>query len=210
VARLRHWAVLDPDRIAIRFVVDVSRREETLTYRELDVLGRRWAATLLQHAAPGDRVLLLLPTGFDYIAAFIGCLYAGLIAVPGSPAQKGERHFVRRLQAMRENCKPSAAVVPADDEVTARLIVDVTILTAGAPLAQCLEDVRLPVGDDIAFLQYSSGSMAAPKGVIVGHANLQANIEVLSRAWRTSREDVLVSWLPLFHVRLLQLTAITH
>src|SRR3546814_3745428 len=89
---LQHRAALSPDRVALRFLADTPEQSVVLSYRDLDLRARTIAAALQAEAAFGDRAVLLFPSGPDYVAAFFGCLYAGVIAVPASPPESARRH----------------------------------------------------------------------------------------------------------------------
>ncbi|WP_437681732.1 amino acid adenylation domain-containing protein [Sorangium sp. So ce131] len=201
---LKQRAARQPDRTAYIFLSDKGRREDRLTYAELDREARKMAAFLLGLGAPGDRVVLLYPPGLEYIVAFMGCLYAGMIAVPLYPPRRNQKIF--RVQEIFKNASPIAAVTCASLYET---VSEFMSSSAGAAGLRVYSTTGLPgQGDaelpevkahDLAFLQYTSGSTGAPKGVMVGHGNLMANERAIRGAFRTSEEDVFVNWLPLFH-----------
>ncbi|MDN5871420.1 MAG: amino acid adenylation domain-containing protein, partial [Nitrococcus sp.] len=202
-ANARQW----PARIAIRSLAERWNEERTLTYRELDRLADRAGRHLRQLAQPGERVVLLLPNGIDYAIAFLGCLYAGLIAVPAYPPETRSGGPHGRIGGILADCSPaviltdahSQAVVEAlcdDSSITRRrihLASEISALCHGAP------PLVTPRGEDIAFLQYTSGSVSAPKGVMVSQHNLLANEAAIKAAFEIETDDVIVSWLPLFH-----------
>lgn len=194
-----------PSRIAIRSLADAWDEPVCLTYAELDGQARLAASYLSQLADPGDRVVIFLPSGVDYAVAFLGCMYAGLIAVPAySPETKGSGSAVRLVGIVRD-CRP-------------RLVITTTpgIEAVYELLAMCEPGPRVVVPaewkssstdwtppavhrDTIAFLQYTSGSTSAPKGVMITHGNLVANEASIKAAFEFDRDDTVVSWLPLFH-----------
>src|ERR1700712_5330313 len=94
---LQQRAALTPDRLALRFLADDKEQGAVLSYRDLDLRARTIAAALQASARPGDRAILLFPSGPDYVAAFFGCLYAGVIAVPAYPPESARRHHQERL-----------------------------------------------------------------------------------------------------------------
>ena len=206
VALLRHRASTQPDRLAVRFLADGDSRELDLTYAELDRQACCFAAAIRRQTAPGDRAMLLLPTGLDYVVAFFACLYAGVVAVPAYPAEASNEQHLLRLRAMLRDCTPRLLLTDASHEHLVSNLSD-----HGAPVA-C--DTMLVVRDQagetdwqpgemadtaIAFLQYTSGSTSSPKGVMVSHANLMANQAVLRDGFAFVNRDVMVSWLPLHH-----------
>lgn len=212
VQLLRGRAEKNPDQLAYRFLhfsgSGTSAEAATITYAQLDRWCRAIAGALREKAAPGDRALLLCPPGLEYLANFFGCLYAGLIAVPAYPPTAG-RHFAR-VQAIAEDAEASIVIVGGvsdladipvpseDDGVLGR--AHWTLAGGGAPDGR--EESWVPealTGDHVAFLQYTSGSTAAPKGVMVTHANLLANAQSAQTSFRMSTESVAVSWLPPYH-----------
>ena len=204
---LRKRAALHPGRSAIQFLLDGESIGEDMSYVELDRRARRLAAYLQRHAAFGDRALLLYPSGPDYVLAFFACLYAGIIAVPAYPPELAHPQHLKRLLAMLQDSAlrliltDSAALpglqrlLPADCE--SRMVA-----TDAVP-DDCHEDQWqeaeiLP--ETIAFLQYTSGSTAMPKGVMVSHRNLIANELALAEGYAVKEGvDKWVSWLPLYH-----------
>ncbi len=180
-----------------------------MTYAELDRQARTIAAQLQRLGAAGERVLLLYPPGLTYIAAFFGCLYAGAVAVPAYPPNPARlERTLPRLQAIVGDARPLVALS------TAAICMMVEALSAqvagfGAmrwlatdTLAETLaEDWQEPsVGPEtLAFLQYTSGSTAEPKGVMLTHGNLLHNLELIHGAFEHSAESCGVIWLPPYH-----------
>ncbi len=202
VESLRTRAALQPEREALRFLSDEGDGQP-LTYRELEVRARAMAALVQERAAPGDRVILLLPSGIDYVAAFYGCLFAGAIAVPAYPPESLHPQHLERLRVIIEDAEPR--LILAEREICEAIgpllgsqsaLLAVPSPSAGSELAWREVPLR---PDDIAFLQYTSGSTAAPKGVQVTHGNLVANEILIRSGFSMTTDDTMVSWLPLFH-----------
>lgn len=194
------WASNDPDRPALTFLSysGHERSEETLTYAELDRAARRWASRLTKATARGDRVALLLGQSLDYIAAFLGCLYSGRIAVPlyAPDARRSDE----RLVAVMADSRPTAVVTaPGRIEVVETLTASgaVTILSTDSP-ADSAGDFTPLQGDETAYLQYTSGSTRSPAGVQVTAQNLAVAMTQL-RESLPFEEGPMVSWLPYFH-----------
>jgi acyl-CoA synthetase (AMP-forming)/AMP-acid ligase II len=203
---LRRRAAERPDDTAYVFREDGERETGRLTHAELDRRARAIAARLAGHA--GARALLLFPPGLDYIAAFFGCLYARVIAVPAYPPDP--TRLARTLPRLR--------AIVADADVTFVLTTSAIVGLAGAVSATAPELARptwlatdaIPAADDcaapaaidpfaIAFLQYTSGSTGAPKGVALSHRNLVANLERIGQAFRVGPGFTAVIWLPPYH-----------
>lgn len=180
------------------FLDDGDDDARSLTARELDTRARRIAVRVSEVASPGDRALLVVPPGLDYIVAFFGCLYAGVIAVPAYPPDP--RRLARTLPRL-------LAIVRAAD---ARVALTTRAIGAvlGMPTIAVDEDIgdaeawRRPAidGDTVAMLQFTSGSTAEPRGVILPHASLLANLAVIADAFELAgRPPRVVSWLPPYH-----------
>jgi acyl-CoA synthetase (AMP-forming)/AMP-acid ligase II len=187
------------DAPAVTLVGDGEPR--VLTYAQLDADARRIAGALAARYAPGDRVLLPHPLGPEFVTAFAGALYAGLVAVP-APAPGRYRHQHRRTRAIAADAGVRAVLtepsVHADVEAWAAdqgLAVDLLDTTAVAgSYDDAVEDRSA-----LALLQYTSGSTGEPKGVMISHANLLHNVGVLTRAMGFTRRTRFGGWIPLYH-----------
>lgn len=175
-----------------------------LTLSELDTRARAIAARLASRVKPGERALLLYPPGFDYISAFIGCLYAGVIAVPAYPPDPARlSRTLPRLQSIVRDADAAVGLTTSD--------IATIFQAAGLPLGRLewlpTDGLSDPSGfrpvraepSTIAFLQYTSGSTGVPKGVCVTHGNLLHNAEAMKRASRSTPDQTMVTWLPPYH-----------
>lgn len=204
---LRWHAQQHPDRPHIRFYQDEGEGE-CITYQQL-WQGAVSIAAALQHGGIEHRepVAIMLPSGKDYFLSFFGVLLAGGVPVtlypPANPAQLADH--LRRHQGILNNCRARILITVSEAKGFAKLlrslvssIEQVTTVDAlqGKPDAWHTPPLT---SRDTAFLQYTSGSTGNPKGVILTHANLLANIRAMGSAVNASSEDVFVSWLPLYH-----------
>jgi acyl-CoA synthetase (AMP-forming)/AMP-acid ligase II/alkylation response protein AidB-like acyl-CoA dehydrogenase/acyl carrier protein len=206
VSRLFECAVEHPGALAFGFCETTASAAVEVDY---GTLCRRVAA-LASHLAGrglGRRTCLLLyPAGLDFVVAFLACLAAGVIAVPVSSGRSGRSGGVR-LAAIARDAQASAILVPRRKEALPGLD---EVLCAISPI-DCIETglIAEPATAfvrpercrpaDIAFLQYTSGSTAAPKGVVVSHGNLMANARAVRTAFSVDGSSRLVCWLPHFH-----------
>lgn len=211
LAELLRWrATHQPERLGYRFLADGETREECLTYGDLDRRARAIAALLATLVHTGDRVLLVYPPGLEFVCAWFGCAYAGVVPVvayPPHPARLAP--FLSRTSAITEDARPAAAVTteqigaslpPPDARPPALRALRWLATDAAlepAPGAGAPEPALR--GDDLAFLQYTSGSTTAPRGVMVTHDNLMHNLRAIRESFWRSSDAGSVSWLPPYH-----------
>lgn len=211
-------AQASPNKSAFTFIND-GNDKATLSYLELHSAALSISSSLLSLVQPGDRVVLLLPQGLDYIQAFLGCLYAGVVAVPLYPP-KNAKHSDRVLSVI-ESCQASLAITSEDAKV---FLVDTLIPLPVYSFQECINEslnrafngaineaanktangvtnnnLQKNIPESLAFLQYTSGSTGTPKGVMVSHRNILANLKSLQEATHCSSDDIFCNWLPLFH-----------
>ena len=206
VELLRFRADDDAERCAYTFLLNGEVEEGHLTYAELDRRARAIAARLQALGAWRERALLLYPPGLEYVAALFGCFYAGVVAVPAYPPRRNKAD--PRLQSIVADCRPTLALT------TCELLGEAERLCAHTPVLAGLrwiatEDIPAEEtegwqdpearGETLAFLQYTSGSTATPKGVMVSHGNLLHNSALIEQLSGYTPETRSVIWLPPYH-----------
>ncbi len=203
---LQYRAESQPGQTIYTFLVDGETEQVSLTYQELNQKAKAIAAYLQSLGAPQERILLLYPPGLGFVEAFFGCLYAGAIAIPAYPPRPNRS--IARIQSIINDARPTLALT------TTSILNGLKRRVEQAPELKTLrwlatDDVNLQYahqwqkvtssGDDIAFLQYTSGSTAAPKGVKITHNNLLHNLEAIHRCFQHSTQSQGVIWLPPYH-----------
>ncbi|WP_158616584.1 non-ribosomal peptide synthetase [Corallococcus sp. CA054B] len=198
-----------PGHQGYTFLVDGESEEAALTYGEFDRQARAIGAWLQANGARGERALLLFPPGNEYLTAFFGCLYAGVVAVPAYPPDVTRlNRSLPRLEAMVRDARARFVLTTEMIHGMAGMLFEQAPELAGLTwmatdaLAPGLEDGwKDPgvTGDALAFLQYTSGSTGSPKGVMLTHRNLLANLALIHRAFGHSRDSRGVIWLPPYH-----------
>lgn len=206
VELLRWRALQDPTKGVFTFLLDGETEETILTYEGLDQQARAIGAWLQSIGATGERALLLYPDGPEFVAAFFGCLYAGVIAVPSYPPRLNRPSA--RLQSIVADAQATVGLTTSEllSSMERRMAHTPGLRTlqwiATDDLGSDLSEEWLDEGvdrDTVAFLQYTSGSTASPKGVMLSHDNLIHNSSLIQWFYGTSPETRAVIWLPLYH-----------
>ena len=205
LTHLHRYAQEQADAIAFRFLLDGETQEATLTYGELDRQARAVAARLLAMGTPGQHVLLLYPPGLDYIVSIFGCWYASMVAIPAYPPRHN-RHMARLQAAVADS---EAALALTTSEAYARITSQYEHESALQSLRWIVTDVPDTVDtarqapqlhhDTLALIQYTSGSTAIPKGVMLSHRNLVQNLTAMATMQTTEPMTTAVTWLPPYH-----------
>jgi len=206
IGKLCHHARNVPSAVAFRYLQDGNSLYQELTYRDLLESAAAVAELLKSVADPGSRIMLFFPPGLAYVKAFYGCLLADMVAVPLYPPRRNTKSD--RILNVAQSCE-SVIALTTDSELANVQASWQEQNNAGIPLSFYATDslpavhevMNCPVADmsATAFLQYTSGSTGAPKGVIITHENIIANLTHLSLMTGASQKDVFVNWVPMFH-----------
>jgi 8-amino-7-oxononanoate synthase len=206
VELLQHRASHQPHDLAFTFLVDGEQDEKRVTYTDLQRAAQAIAAKLQALGLAGERALLLYPPGIDFVAAFFGCLYAGVTAVPAYPPRRNRN--MNRIEAIVDDAQAKIAMTDAATlERIEGILGETPDLSKLVWLATDQLDSKLAKswtrpdvhGETLAFLQYTSGSTGTPKGVMLTHANLMHNSALISYAFEHTRSGIGVFWLPSYH-----------
>ncbi len=206
---LRDRAASHGDRLAFVFLEDGTVETQRITYAELSDRAAAVAARIQETAAPGERALLIYPAGLEFVVGFFGCLYAGLIGIPTPPPEASRLKRTKpRLQSIADDAKASWVLTTSPirallEQSGLSFFGTTTTRWLTTDDTECSEAAawRVPTlsGDGLAYLQYTSGSTAEPKGVMIDHRSLLCYAAQLQQVCRYTPDSVTVSWLPNFH-----------
>ena len=198
---LRRRAELTPHKRVFLFLDQGEREGASFTFAQLDRRARAIGSRLAALGAGGKQVLLPNPPGLEFVANFFGCLYAGAVAVPACSSLLSTRKH-DRLRTIVEDAEvqfilasSTESLTPIDGEAGITLLASDQV-----PDTEGAEWSPTNCGpDDVAYIQYSSGSTSSPKGVVISHRNVMCNQWMFQQTLRTREDSVIVSWLPHFH-----------
>lgn len=222
IHRLREWAIKLPQKVALRYCNDKGKVIASRTYDELNRQTYKIAIELREkyNLTEGSCVMLVFLPCIDFILTFLGCLRAGLVAVPVYPPNpKGIKKNVQLFSGIQENCQAKVALCNGEYMKIKRLTDMKEFFTKSGVkwpelewinVDSILHDSTLPevpadepalhfTGDRLCFLQYTSGSTSLPKGVMITLSALTSNIRIILRALEADDSVVVVSWLPQYH-----------
>ena len=199
---LRQRAELTPHKRVFLFLDKGEHEGASFTFAQLDRRARSIGSRLAALGARGKQVLLPNPPGLEFIANFFGCLYAGAVAVPACASLLSARKQ-DRLRTIVKDAEVEFILATTKESLIAgdEWASHVTLL-ASDEVPESEEPGWSPTNcgaDDVAYIQYSSGSTSSPKGVVISHRNVMCNQWMFQQALRTSEDSVVVSWLPHFH-----------
>ncbi|MGK7944683.1 MAG: fatty acyl-AMP ligase, partial [Microcystaceae cyanobacterium] len=209
VELLRGRATQTPEGHAYTFMVSGKKPTPPLTYGELDRQARAIAALLQSYQAKGERALVLYPQSLEVVAAFCGCLYAGVIAIPVPPPESGRlKRTLPRLRSIVKDANATFALITEEILGLIESVKDefpefdsmrwIDTATIDLELADKWEDPQVDK-DALAYLQYTSGSTSTPKGVMLSHFNLMHHCSYLQQACGYDENSVTCTWMPYFH-----------
>jgi 8-amino-7-oxononanoate synthase len=206
VDSLRYWANLKPTAPAYIYTDGETDDDIVLSYAEIDHAARALAVEINKVAPVGSRGILMYPPGPDFIIGFFGTLYAGCVAVPAFPPRRNRKGA--RIQGIAQDCEATFALtveatanqILKDEGMRAEIAQMKLIATDGVDRSLALQYESPEITpDQTAVLQYTSGSTGVPKGVVLTHANVVRNCEMIAYLFGQRTEDVGVSWLPTYH-----------
>ncbi|MGR8948015.1 MAG: AMP-binding protein [Gammaproteobacteria bacterium] len=196
---------LHPEKLACAYLADNGEVSSRLDFASLDLKARALAARLQGLDAGGEAAVLLYPPGLDFIVAFFACVYANVLAIP-LPMPRGKANF-DQTKGIIEDTKCEiilstqtfiSKLLRYDERYFEKLIcVDTQLIDTD--LAYAWQPVESIAANDVAYLQYTSGSTSARKGVMVTHANVLENIKGIDRGFAHTDTSIAVNWLPHFH-----------
>ncbi|GFE67605.1 fatty acyl-AMP ligase [Chroococcus sp. FPU101] len=201
---LRYRALSQAEQIAYRFLQDGETEKAAITYHELDRKARAIAVQLKSLTHSGSTAVIIYPyeSGLEFIGAFMGCLYAGIIAVPCHPPMNRHAYYDLQLRLASSGAK----VILTEKSLLSKLQNQLTtpdlnwFVTDDLSLETASNWTHPDISPDtLAFLQYTSGSTGQPKGVMITHDCIMHNQQMLKLAFGHNETSVGVGWLPLFH-----------
>jgi phthiocerol/phenolphthiocerol synthesis type-I polyketide synthase C len=216
VSAVQQTALATPQRDALVFLGDGDTETARLTYAQLDRKAKALAAQLRGQSLEGQRVLLMMPSGVDYVVGFLACLYARVIAVPVYPPTSSMH--AERLAQIVQDCNAQRMLVSGTsvghialrskleplfpNGFPCELLAIDSLAEASAQditYSQATTQTTNIAASELAYLQYTSGSTGQARGVMVTHGNLWAHTQHLAAMQEQTAQDVFVNWLPLFH-----------
>ena len=201
-------ALQQPENRAYTFLIDGEVEGAHLTYGELDLRARAIATVLQQRVERGSRAMLVYPGDLEFIVAYFGCLYAGVIAVPTYPPQTRTKRSLAKLRSIMDDVQPSVVLTTSSLSsmveslfAQAQELQGIPLITTDDIANDLAEAWRDPAVDSntLAFLQYTSGSTGLPKGVMLTHGNLLHNLTLIHNYFGIASGDRGATWLPPYH-----------
>ena len=201
LSRLEHNVAATPNRIIYRYLSE-GLQKETFTFLQLDSAAKIVANAVSQYAGQGETVMLMFPPGIDFIPSLIGTMMSGAIAVPVHPPRRSRR--IDSFRAMVDQARPRVIlttdeVLPTIELALAEIGQQIPVLLSRGLSVESTRSFVVPTSEQVAVLQFTSGSTGSPKGVVITHGNIVANQIVIQAAFGYEPGSCIVSWLPMFH-----------
>ncbi|CAM4396311.1 hypothetical protein BAMA_03625 [Bacillus manliponensis] len=198
-------AAKNPDKVAFNYLIG-DEDEISISFEQLVMDSKRIAAYLQNEGLSGKQALIMYPPGLEYIKAFLGCLYAGVIAVPVYPPTLSRN--MDRIRSILIDA--STNIIFTTSQLHSKIAKHFSEEISAMDIKWiCIDESLLPQadqwtqpdinGESIAFLQYTSGSTSAPKGVMVSHQNILYNEKMIQKAFNNDENTIVFGWLPLYH-----------
>lgn len=196
-------AASNKDAIAYTFLLDGEQEEQNLSFAQIEHEAKIIGGYLQSFYVRNERALLFLPSGLEFIKAFYGCLFAGIIAVPTFPPKMNKS--ISRLKTIIKNSEASIILTTKKYSIQGKLKDILPTSCNIINIDEIAQDFHLqwsaPIVDEdtTAFLQYTSGSTGNPKGVLISHKNILHNQHLIKKAFRQDKDSIILGWLPFYH-----------
>lgn len=206
---IKNRTISDPNHVVFRFLSDGVNENESFTYKQLEIRAKAIGASMQKVGSKGDKVLLLFQPGLSYVASLFACFYSGFVAVPAYPPRRNRG--IDRIHTIIKDSQARICIVSQSvyDNIQSQKQTGINDELLDGLKWIIYEDVTdsnasefnntLISGDDIALLQYTSGSTGNPKGVLVTQLNLLYNSEYIRQSMGLDSNAVAIHWLPVFH-----------
>lgn len=200
---LQYYAKVQPESPAYTYLENGTKHARSLNYGLLDEYAKKLAGCLLQYGLRGERVILIFPPGLEFMVALFACFYTGCLAVP-SNLSRNSRH-AERLHRIIDDAQAVAILTTNDlknmlfEQLGRTDVLFISVDLDDLPASESWRESVLPANQQLAFMQYTSGSMSEPKGVMVSHGNLLSNIIAIRDNFGSHEKLVIGGWIPQFH-----------
>jgi len=203
---IKYWTIKKPNHVVFRFLQDGINENESFTYKQLETRSKALGATMQNLGNKGDRILLLFQPGLSYVASLYACFYSGFIAVPAYPPRRSKG--IDRIHTIINDSEATICLVSQQvyndikknlqDDIILNKLQWIIYEEIADNEADSFNEINISA-NDVALLQYTSGSTGNPKGVMVTQLNLLYNSEYIRQSFGLNEKTVGVNWLPIYH-----------